>query len=238
MLKHLPNALTSGNLVCGCLGIIECFTGHLTTVSFFILLAAIFDFFDGFVARAVKANSAMGKELDSLADCVSFGVLPSIMMYHLIIRAMTISDDVDINEDAPYLALTIAVFSALRLAKFNIDTRQSDSFIGVPTPANAMLIASLPWLMHQNSIFSDFVENPYVLVAITFIMSFLLVAELPLIALKFKDFSWKNNQYTYSLVFISLLLFLALQVTAIPLIILVYIGLSVVKTVSTKKVKA
>ncbi len=238
MLKHLPNALTSGNLVCGCLGIIECFSGHLTTASLLILVAAIFDFFDGFVARAVKANSAMGKELDSLADCVSFGVLPSIMMYHLIIQAMSISNDVFVNKYIPYLALIMAVFSALRLAKFNIDTRQSDSFIGVPTPANAMLIASFPWLLQQNSVLTPFLQNVYVLIAITLVMSFLLVAELPLIALKFKDFSWKNNQYTYSLVFISLLLLLALQVTAIPLIILVYIGLSVVKTMSTKKVES
>ncbi|MFY7787921.1 MAG: CDP-diacylglycerol--serine O-phosphatidyltransferase [Thermoflexibacteraceae bacterium] len=233
MLKHLPNAITSGNLVCGCLGIIECFSGNLTTASLLILVAAIFDFFDGFVARAVKANSAMGKELDSLADCVSFGVLPSMMMYHLIFQTMLTTTDTITAQRWAYLALIMAVFSALRLAKFNIDTRQSDSFIGVPTPANAMLIASFPWLLQQNSILTPFLQNVYVLIAITVVMSFLLVAELPLIALKFKDFSWKNNQYTYTLVLISLLLLLALQITAIPLIILVYIGLSMVKTINS-----
>jgi CDP-diacylglycerol--serine O-phosphatidyltransferase len=226
MLKHLPNAITSGNLLCGCLGIIECFAGNLKTATIYILVAAILDFFDGFVARAVKANSAMGKELDSLADCVSFGALPGFILYQLMLQSQNLQT---VGTWAAYSALLIPVFSALRLAKFNIDTRQSDSFIGVPTPADAMLIASFPWLIAQETFLMPFLTNIYVLAAVAVIMSYLMIAELPLIALKFKDFSWKNNVYTYLLVISSVILLAILQVSAIPIILVIYVALSVIK---------
>jgi CDP-diacylglycerol---serine O-phosphatidyltransferase len=226
MLKHLPNAITSGNLICGCLGIIECFAGNLKTATAYILIAAIFDFFDGFVARAVKANSAMGKELDSLADCISFGALPGFMLYQLMLQSANLQVA---GTWWAYSALLIPVFSALRLAKFNIDTRQSDSFIGVPTPADAMLIASFPFLIAQETFFKPFLTNIYVLAAVAVVMSYLMMAELPLIALKFKDFSWKNNVYTYLLVISSILLVAILQFSAVPIILLVYVALSAIK---------
>jgi CDP-diacylglycerol---serine O-phosphatidyltransferase len=226
MLKQLPNVLTSSNLFCGCLGIIQCFSGNLTTASLFILLAAVFDFFDGFVARAVKANSAMGKELDSLADCVSFGALPAFMLYQLMLQTKNLEAA---GTFWVYSALLIAVFSALRLAKFNIDTRQSDSFIGVPTPADALLIGSFPYLIAQQTFYEPFLTNIYVLVAVALLMSYLMMAELPLIALKFKNFAWQGNQYTYLLIIGAALLLAVFQFGAVPLILLYYVALSVVK---------
>ncbi len=218
--------ITSGNLLCGCLGIIECFSGSLQTATFYILLAAVFDFFDGFVARAVKANSAMGKELDSLADCVSFGALPGFLLYKIMLAATNIPTEM---AWLPYFALLIPVFSALRLAKFNIDTRQSDSFIGVPTPADAMLIASFPWLIVEGNFFSPFLQNIYVLMAVAIVMSYLMVAELPLIALKFKNFSWASNRYVYLLLGGSVLLIALFQFSAVPLIMILYVLLSIIK---------
>jgi CDP-diacylglycerol--serine O-phosphatidyltransferase len=226
MLKQLPNALTSCNLFCGCLGIIQCFEGNLQKATLFMLLAAVFDFFDGFVARAVKANSAMGKELDSLADCVSFGALPAFMLYKLMLQSTNLAT---VSMYLPYSALLIAVFSALRLAKFNIDTRQTDSFIGVPTPADAILIGSFPYLIAENTFFAPFLTNIYVLLGVAICMSYLMMAELPLIALKFKDFSWKNNQYIYILLVISIVMLVFLQFSAVPMIMLLYIILSVIK---------
>ncbi len=227
MLKQLPNLLTSGNLFCGCLGIIQCFSGSLTTASLLIVVAAIFDFFDGFVARAVKANSAMGKELDSLADCVSFGALPAFILYQLMLKTENLATA---GNFWIYTALLIAVFSALRLAKFNIDTRQTDSFIGVPTPADALLIGSFPYLIEQKTFYEPFLTNIYVLVGVALLMSYLMMAELPLIALKFKNFTWAANQYTYLLLVGSVILLAVLQVAAIPLILVYYVALSVVKS--------
>ena len=232
MLKQLPNALTSCNLLCGCLGIIQCFGGNLQTATIFILVAAVFDFFDGFVARAVKANSAMGKELDSLADCVSFGALPAFMLYQLMLKTTNLQA---VGTWVAYGALLIAVFSALRLAKFNIDTRQSDSFIGVPTPANAMLIGSFPYLIAQQTFFEPFLTNIYVLLSVAVVMSYLMMAELPLIALKFKDFSWAKNQYIYILVASSVVLIAVFQFSAVPIIMVLYILLSVIKNMQPVK---
>ena len=141
ILRHLPNAMTCGHLLCGCVGIVRVFEHDLITASYLIFLAALLDFGDGFVARLLKASSAMGKELDSLADMVTFGVLPAFMLFSLI------GQEIDNQSVLPYSAFSIAVFSALRLAKFNIDPRQTDSFIGLPTPANALVVASLPLIL-------------------------------------------------------------------------------------------
>ncbi|OZA56958.1 MAG: CDP-diacylglycerol--serine O-phosphatidyltransferase, partial [Sphingobacteriales bacterium 39-40-5] len=141
MKKHIPNSVTCLNLFSGCLGIVFAFQGNLIWASYAIVIAAVFDFFDGMLARLLKAYSDIGKELDSLADMVSFGVLPSVIIYQL----FALSPQIDFGADwLSFSAFIIAVFSALRLAKFNIDTRQSENFIGLPTPANALLIASFP----------------------------------------------------------------------------------------------
>lgn len=190
-------------------------------------IAAVLDFFDGFVARWLKAYSAIGKELDSLADCVTFGVLPGMIIFSLMRKSMS-GDGYGLIEFVvlPYMAFIISVFSALRLAKFNVDTRQTTSFIGVPTPANAMLIASFPLILDQYLPSAGIILNLYFLIGLTLIMSYLLVAEIPLFALKFKNYSFAANKTQYIFLFLSLVLIFALQFIAIPFIILLYIVLS------------
>ena len=245
MKKHIPNFLTCCNLFFGCIGIIFSFNGSLERAAYCIGIAAIFDFLDGFVARILKVSSPIGKELDSLADCVTFGVLPAFILYHLINEAITqvvlqnlVDGEIPTAMDSylPYVALLIAIFSALRLAKFNVDTRQSDSFIGVPTPANAILIASIPLILLQNPTYSIFILQPVLLVALAIVMSLLLIAELPLFALKFKSFAFKGNEIRYVFLLASVLLLIFLQYLAIPIIILLYILLSVISNMISVKV--
>lgn len=225
MKRHIPNALTCANLVCGGIGIIEAFHNNLLLSCALIGVAAVFDFLDGFVARLLKVTSPIGKELDSLADMTTFGVLPSIIIYQLLMESIP---DLTGMWKA-YLALFIAVFSAIRLAKFNIDPRQSDQFIGVPTPANAMLIASLPFIVrfHEET-WRPIIIDTTTLLIFTAVMSYLLVAEIPLFALKFKSFGWKGNEVRFSFLALSLALLLGLGILAIPLIIAVYVLLSLV----------
>ena len=227
MKKHIPNFLTCGNLFCGCVGIVSVFQNDLVFAAYMIGLAALLDFADGFVARIMNAYSLIGKELDSLADCVTFGVLPSMILYKLLQKSL-MGDGfaIEIFVVLPYLAFFIAVFSALRLAKFNNDTRQSESFIGVPTPANALLVGSLPLILWQYPAWSQYIQNPYVLIVYILAMSYLLVSELPLFALKFKDFSFANNRIRYIFLLVSLGLLVWLQFAAVPPIILLYILLS------------
>ncbi len=216
----IPNFITLGNLICGCLGIISVFNSDFKTAGLLIFLALFLDFADGFVARLLKISSEIGKELDSLADVVTFGVLPSLIIY----RYLEIySQD---NSYLKYIVFLMCAFSALRLAKFNLDTRQSDSFIGLPTPANGMVVATFPFLIDNNSIFSDLIPNPYFLVAYTIIFSVLLIMEIPLIALKFKNFSWKTNRIRFIFLIICLILLAFLKLTAIPLIIVLYLFIS------------
>ena len=227
MKKHIPNFLTCGNLFCGCVGIVSVFQNDLVFAAYMIGLAALLDFADGFVARIMNAYSLIGKELDSLADCETFGVLPSMILYKLLQKSL-MGDGfaIEIFVVLPYLAFFIAVFSALRLAKFNNDTRQSESFIGVPTPANALLVGSLPLILWQHPAWSQYIQNPYVLIVYILAMSYLLVSELPLFALKFKDFSFANNRIRYIFLLVSLGLLVWLQFAAVPPIILLYILLS------------
>lgn len=215
MLRHIPNALTCANLVCGCLGIISLFTNKIEP-AYFIWAACVFDFFDGFAARLFKVSSPIGKELDSLADMVSFGVLPALAIYTWIGASTT-------SQYLPFVAIFIAVCSALRLAKFNIDENQSESFIGVPTPANALFLTALPFLPEalRNVVFS-----PYALTSIAIVFALLLVAPLPLFALKFKNFGWSGNQLRFTFLVVSVLLLGLFQAGAIPFIILFYIGAS------------
>jgi CDP-diacylglycerol---serine O-phosphatidyltransferase len=241
--KHIPNFITCCNLLCGCIGIIESFQAHLTTAAYMIFIACVFDFFDGFAARALKVSSPIGKDLDSLSDMVTFGVLPGLILFHLLDVSFHYTVMVGLPEEVkafnwkeyvPLLALLIPVFSALRLAKFNNDTRQSDRFIGMPTPANALFIASLG-ILYESKV-DDFNFHLFVhpatiisLIVLIFILSGLLVAELPLIALKFKNFNWADNKIRYILIISSLLLLLTLNFMAIPIIIILYIILSIIE---------
>ncbi len=222
MKKHIPNALTSANLLCGMIGIIYVLAGEISFGAYFIFLAALFDFLDGFVARMLKVSSDIGKQLDSLADLVTFGVLPSFILFKM----------VEANTGIwflPFLVLVVGIFSAVRLAKFNIDERQSDRFIGVPTPANALLISTLPFLAEKSLFFEQHLSNPHVLIGLAFLMSYLLVAELPLIALKFKDFSFASNIFRYLVITAALIFLILLGIAGIPFAIISYIALSIVE---------
>lgn len=218
MKKHLPNFLTCCNLVCGCLGIIFTLEGRLLPAAYFVWLACIFDFFDGFAARMLNVTSPIGKELDSLADVISFGVLPTVVMYRMIGESTT-------SALLPFLALCIAIFSALRLAIFNVDETQSDSFRGLNTPANTLFITSLPLLRDD---VGRWLYQPWVLAAITVLFSLLLVSRIEIFALKFKNFSWKDNRMRFTFLILSVLLLIALRVPAIPIIIILYIILSLI----------
>ncbi len=219
ILRHLPNALTCCNLLCGCLGIIAVWQGPADHAVGYVIAACIFDFLDGFAARALNVSSPIGKELDSLADMVSFGVLPSLVMYRMI-------DTLSSSEWLPYAAFSLAVFSALRLAKFNVDENQKDSFIGLPTPANALFIASLVYL---ESPWDLFISQDFFLIAIIVVFSFLLVAPVELFALKFKSMAWKDNQLKFTFVAFSALMLGIWQLAAMPFVILTYVAVSLLK---------
>lgn len=237
--KQIPNTITLLNLVCGCLAIISTFHKTFELTAFLVVLAAVFDFFDGFAARLLHVHSDMGKQLDSLADMVTFGVVPGFVMYQLIIYDIG-NGTAYIGPNEPvwylaYFALLIPVFSAYRLAKFNIDTRQSDSFIGVPTPANALFICFLPLLMiPEGNPIASILLKPYILIALCFIQSYLMIAELPLIALKFKQFGFKGNEWRYILITMAVILLIIIKVKAIPLIIILYVALSLLQNITNK----
>lgn len=262
--KHIPNAITCGNLLCGCLAIVKAFEGNLVWAAYLVGIAAVLDFFDGFAARMLKVSSPIGKDLDSLADMVTFGVVPGVVMFQLINNVGTLSQATEDYYDKifflgyigaikfmAYFSFIIPVFSALRLAKFNHDVRQSDSFIGVPTPANAIFIMSLGLIFvkiflkqydlashHEGTgaiYFLIKLFNPFALCLLTLILSLLLVAELPLFALKFKHFKWKDNEIRFIFLGLSLLLLITLQLVGVPLIIILYIIMSVANNVIIKR---
>jgi CDP-diacylglycerol---serine O-phosphatidyltransferase len=215
----LPNFITLGNLICGCLGIISVFETDYKKASAFIFIALLLDFADGFVARLLKISSEIGKELDSLADVVTFGVLPSIMIFKYI-ELSTPTDSY-----LKYLAFVLTGFSALRLAKFNLDTRQSDSFIGLPTPANGIVVATFPFLL-ENTTYHSLLSNPHFLILYSLIFSYLLIMEVPLFALKFKTFDWATNRVKYIFLLICVVLLALLQIAAVPAIVLIYLATS------------
>lgn len=227
--RHIPNFLTCCNLLCGTLGIIYCFDFYewrefqnmdqvtLLSPAIFIWAAGVFDFFDGFAAKMLNVSSAIGKELDSLADVVSFGLLPAIFMYKLL----------EVYHHPLHLELVpllIVVFSAIRLAVFNIDTTQTDSFKGLPVPANAIFITGLPFVQAPAL---AFIFTPIGLAIICLVFCFLLVSRLDLFALKFKHFKWKANEVRFTFLILSVLLLAIWQVAALSLIIVLYILMSI-----------
>jgi CDP-diacylglycerol--serine O-phosphatidyltransferase len=262
--KHIPNALTCCNLLCGCFGILAALDTRLDTAFFLVISAAIFDFFDGFAARMLKVSSPIGKDLDSLADMVTFGVLPGFIMYRLLSLILGTADhsDVYVGHDVPYdpsqllpyLAFLIPVFSALRLAKFNNDPRQTDGFIGLATPSNTLLISSIGYIfytkifaivmsapnnlqMNEPGTLLQVMMNSWVLIGITVVMSFLLISEIPMFALKFKNFGWKDNEIRYVLLISAVILLILFQLSATPFIIILYILLAVINNTFGKKEK-
>ena len=235
--KHIPNTITLGNLACGCLGIIAVFEGEYIKIGVLVLVALALDFADGFVARLLKVASPIGKDLDSLADMVTFGVLPSLVLYTMMVQATcdpNVCTGLISSSYYPYIGILVALFSALRLANFNNDTRQSDQFIGVPTPANAAFIISLPIIAQLYPEYSTIIYQPKVLGIISVVLSYSLVMELPLIALKFKNWSVKGNLFRYILIITSILLIVTLGIRAVPIILVLYIVLSVIQKILIK----
>lgn len=223
-MKHLPNFLTCCNLFSGCAATVMALQADYTAAFLFIILGALFDFLDGMAARLLKAFSPIGADLDSLADQVSFGVAPSAMLFSLLgeITLPTIFDP--IAEMVPYLGFLIAVFSGLRLAKFNVDTRQTTSFIGLPVPANALFWGSLIVAYREELFSHDWLLVPLFVGILLF--SYLLVSELPMFSLKFKSLSWQANKVSYSFLLVCIPLIILFQTGALSFIILWYILLS------------
>jgi len=220
MLKQLPNLMTVGNLFCGCLGVVWALTADLQWAVYMIWLAAVLDFGDGFVARLVGASSELGKQLDSLADLISFGLLPSIIVFQLFSQHHPGSPWV-------YASFAIAICSALRLARFNIDPDQATDFKGLPTPANALLISSFPLIFAQNqSILRPGLESLPLWILLIVLLSYLLVSNLRLFGLKFSNFQWADNKYRFILIGLSVLFLGLWRLSAVPLVMLLYLILS------------
>ncbi len=259
--RNIPNLFTLMNLISGTIAIVLTFEGrnNLLLASYFIFASAVFDFFDGFAARTLKAISPVGKELDSLADLISFGLAPSMIVYQLLKYSMQIKQ---FSFSLPIFSLLIllsafliVLFSAIRLAKFNVDSRQTESFLGLATPTCAMLIASIPLIAEFNPnnlilfpsisdniyfflgilFFGGFIVKPLFLVPLAFILSALLVLEIPMFSLKFKTLNFEDNRLKFYFLICSFLFFISIQVLAIPLIFILYITFSIFDNLLNKK---
>ncbi|WP_093368719.1 CDP-alcohol phosphatidyltransferase family protein [Psychroflexus sediminis] len=231
--RQIPNFITLLNLLAGSVASVFAVQGELSMATLFVAIGVFFDFFDGLAARAFNVKSDMGLQLDSLADMVTSGLVPGIVMCQLLFRSLNPSSELDFFSPETswmvFIGLIITLGSAYRLAKFNIDERQTDSFIGLPTPANALLILSLGLILeyHPESFITPWIENAYVLVTISVLSVLLLNAEIKLFALKFKNLKFKENWFRYFIVVFSIVALVWLQFVAIPIIILVYLMLSV-----------
>ena len=242
--KHIPNLITLLNLTCGLLAVIAIFRDQEAEAFWFVCLGIFFDFWDGFFARKYNVSGDLGLQLDSLADMVTCGVVPGLMIFKLIENLQIdstspyfLTEDTWYMGFVPYLGFLITLASCYRLAKFNIDTRQTDSFIGLPTPANAMFIMSLPMIRfsYEDQWAGMLVKNPFILLAITIISAYILNAEIPLFSLKIKEFTWVKYKMQILFLIGSLLSFFILGFVAIPLIIISYVLVSVISNKMTAK---
>ncbi len=243
--KNIPNFLTSLNILCGTLAITLSYQGKefLIYACIFIAIASVFDFLDGFSARLLNAYSELGKQLDSLADMISFGMAPAVIMYTLMKEALGINKlsfslaGIDIFFiSIPFL---IVIFSGLRLAKFNIDTRQTTQFIGLNTPSNAIFIASFPVMLYfyPDSAISAFIQNKYFLTGVIFFESYMLISALPMFSLKIKKLNWSNNKTRYTFLAVMGLMFVFMGIKAIVFLVPLYILLSLIEFLSLKNIK-
>lgn len=237
MKKHIPNFITSMNLFSGCIAIVMAFEGAFIWVVFWVIMAAVFDFFDGMSARVLNAYSKIGKELDSLADVVSFGVAPAVAVF-ILLRNYTLYIEplTSIQYYIPYLAFIIPIFSALRLAKFNIDERQTSSFLGLPTPANALF-----WISYVYGVYNLSVTNSlllYVTIILIIILSLLMVSEIPMFSFKLKSFQLKGNELPLLLIICAVAFLVIWGVIGLAWTILAYILISIVSAkIQNKSVK-
>jgi CDP-diacylglycerol--serine O-phosphatidyltransferase len=260
----IPNALTGGNLVCGILAIFSAFTVRFDLIPVFIMLAALFDFLDGMAARILKQSSPLGKQLDSLADMVSFGVAPGVLMMVVLSGLTIIGESWMYNIDffrmaweswlgimfgegviertlfdfVPFLGLLIPLFSLLRLAKFNIDERQTDSFIGLPTPGNALFFMIFPlalvFELDNTTTSFSFLFSWKVVVLLIFVFSKLLISELPLFSLKFKNLKFKGNEIRFFFLLCCAILIPLLKVWSVAIIVFLYLILSIIVYLKSK----
>lgn len=252
--RNIPNVITCLNLLCGSIGVILVLSNRVEEGASMVFFAAFFDFLDGFAARTLKVESPIGKDLDSLADMVSFGLLPGILVYVFLRNSLVLDEQLNygggetaMRSYLPYTALLIPVFSAIRLARFNNDIRQSENFIGLPTPANAIFIASLALNIHvcfralksgvginsYDTAFLNLLHAPYFWTVLSIVCSFLLIAPLPLFSLKFKTFAFSGNGIRYIFLTIALILLITLKLAGLPLIIILYLFLSSLSNIFT-----
>lgn len=247
MKKHIPNLITLGNLLFGTIAAIAAVNGNYEIAALSVTIGIVLDFFDGFFARMLHVSGELGKQLDSLADMVTSGVVPGIIMYTLLQENSLnlfekTADTFNLASFStgylPYFGLLLTLAACYRLANFNIDERQSDSFIGMPTPAMSLFVISLPLIpiYSDNQFFIDLVQNNYFLFGITLVLSFLMNAEIPLFSLKFKNYKLKENVLKYVFLLVSILMILFLEVIAIPLVIILYVVLSIGSNLSRKPV--
>ena len=232
--KQLPNLLTLANLFCGCIALVYVADFNFEYAFYFVCLGIFFDFFDGFFARKFDVAGPLGVQLDSLADMVTSGVVPGYTMVYLL---SGMQFHMPLADFLPYIGFVITLGACYRLANFNIDTRQSDSFIGLPTPANTLFIMSLPLVLYYqgDTLWATLLENKYVLLSITFLSAYVMNAPIPLFSLKIKDFSVAKYKLQIGFVLFAIALILLLRVVAVPLIIVSYVLFSVGHTILTKK---
>ena len=240
--KHIPNAITLLNLMSGLIALVYAFDDNLQMAFFWVCMGIFFDFWDGFAARVLKVSSPLGVQLDSLADMVTSGVVPGAVMYQMLAHIQENFEQYNVTDDTfymklvPFIGFIITLGSCMRLGKFNIDTRQTSSFIGLPTPANALFILSIPMITSTTE--SDFVfnvfSNPYVLVFVSLFSAFIMNAEIPLFSLKTKNKNLSDNKVTLLFLGICAILLLFFQFEAIPVIIGFYILLSIILNLTQK----
>lgn len=233
MKKHIPNTITCCNLICGCIATGFALKGDFSMAMTFIVMGAVFDFFDGFMARLLHVSSAIGKELDSLADCITFGFAPAAIVSALLrLAPLPVANEI-FAMVFPYVAFVIAAFSAIRLAKFNLDERQSTTFYGLPTPANALFWSALALGTHEWV--SETSWSVYLLLLGIACSSWILVADIPMFALKFKDYSFAHNKLRYGFIIASAALLLFAGWTGFSVVILLYILTSLVANAVAKQ---
>ncbi|MDD2986265.1 CDP-alcohol phosphatidyltransferase family protein [Flavobacterium sp.] len=237
---YIPNFITLLNLLSGCFALVFVAQNQFYYAFFFVSLGIFFDFFDGFFARLFKVQSPLGVQLDSLADMVTSGAVPGFVMYQLLFNYLNsggveVTNYMSLAYVLPLFGFVITLGSCYRLAKFNIDTRQTDSFIGLPTPANALFILSIPLIIDSTSIegVRELLTNPYVLMGITIVSAYILNAEIPLFSLKMKGFSWQKSKIQFIFLLLAMVLLVGFKILGLPLVILLYILLSIVQNKMT-----
>lgn len=237
--KHIPNLFTLGNLLCGTLAVMAAVNKYYEATAFLVVLGIFFDFLDGFLARILKVQGELGKQLDSLADMVTSGVVPGLLMFAFYEDAFNASENAsDMMIYFVFASFLLTLSAAYRLAKFNIDDKQSDSFIGLPTPAMSLFVISLPIIHATTEIefVKELMYNNYFLIGVMLILSVLMNARIPLFSLKFKSFGIQKNLIKYIFLLISAALIVTLHYLSVPLIIMLYVLLSIVNNSSRKSI--